>query len=70
MYNIKFTNYNIYRYMRLITEFKEFLTDSLLLEANIKFSNEFRDFLSDINDDISYKLLNNVENREIKTQIN
>lgn len=56
--------------MRLITEFKEFLTDSLLLEANIKFSNEFRDFLMDINDDIAYKLLNNVENKEIKTQIN
>jgi hypothetical protein len=56
--------------MRLITEFKEFLTDSLLLEANIKFSNEFRNFLMDINDDISYKLLNNVEDREIKTQIN
>lgn len=70
MYNIKFTNYNIYRYMRLITEFKEFLTDSLLLEANIQFSDEFRDFLSDINDDVAYSLLNNIENREIKTQIN
>lgn len=56
--------------MRLITEFKEFLTDSLLLEANIKFSDEFRNFLMGINDDISYRLINNVENREIKTQIN
>lgn len=56
--------------MKLITEFKEFLTDSLLLEANIEFSDEFRDLLRDINDDISFKLLNNVENIEIKTQIN
>jgi hypothetical protein len=53
----------------MIDKYSQFLTQKLLLESEIKYSNDFRNILSGINDPVS-KTLSSLENQDIQTNVN
>ena len=53
----------------MIDKYSQFLAQKLLLESEIKYSNDFRNILSGINDPVS-KTLSSLENQDIKTNVN
>lgn len=53
----------------MIDKYSQFLTQKLLLESEIKYSDGFRKILSDIGDPVS-KTLSSLENQDIKTNVN
>lgn len=53
----------------MIDKYSQFLTQKLLLESEIKYSDGFRKILSSIGDPVS-KTLSSLENQDIKTNVN
>lgn len=53
----------------MIHKYSQFRAEKLLLESEIKYSNDFRNILSSINDPVS-KTLSSLENQDIKTNVN
>lgn len=53
----------------MIDKYSQFLAQKLLLESEIKYSNDFRKILSSINDPVS-RTLSSLENQDIKTNVN